>query len=72
MDMVDIANGNIEAAMIRADVQRERDRVRAKLQAMASGGWCVDCDRKIPEARLAAVDTDLCVDCAELKETTNS
>lgn len=68
MDAADFANEYLESAMDRATQERERRRQEAIRQAQASGGCCVQCSERIPPARLAAVDTDLCIECAELTE----
>lgn len=68
MDAADIATDYLESAMDRADAQRKLRCQEAQRQAAASGGWCSRCHERIPAARLAAVDTDLCIDCAQFKE----
>ena len=71
MDVADLAAAYLEESMSEAFRRIDDARLQRAQQALEAGGICAECSHQIPSARLQGIDTNLCVDCAEVLEKLN-
>lgn len=57
-----------DSAQIEIDREQERQVANLKQADVEPTDECIECGNDIPEARRKAVNTNLCIGCAEIRE----